>query len=168
MRRRLAGLLVTVLAVAITATAAHADKPLREGLPAEDFFLEGGLYCAFDLSAEVLVNREVITSFYDEDGNLTRQIITGRLTYRLTNVETGASLDVNISGPAVFTFHPDGALTFEFFGRALLFYYENQFGDGAPGEVYIITGHTTVHYDAEGNRTFTQTGEREDMCAALS
>ncbi len=39
-------------------SVAAADKPIREGLPAEDFTIEGS--CAFDVDFQVLANKEFI------------------------------------------------------------------------------------------------------------
>jgi len=39
-------------------SVAAADKPIREGLSAEDFTIEGS--CAFDFDFQVLVNKEFI------------------------------------------------------------------------------------------------------------
>ena len=56
------------------------------------------------------MNKEVLTTFYDKDGNVIRQHIAGTLKVRLTNVATDKSVDLNISGPGTYTFPPDGSV----------------------------------------------------------
>ena len=50
-----------------------------------------------------IINQGFVESFFDEEGNLERQIVTGRFVNELTNLDSGESITVNISGPAVFT-----------------------------------------------------------------
>jgi hypothetical protein len=75
MRRLVFVVGLAVAAALLTPGVAAAEKPLREGLPAEDFTIEGS--CAFDVDLHVLVNKEFITTFSDG-----RQLITGRLVVR--------------------------------------------------------------------------------------
>jgi hypothetical protein len=132
--------LIFVIGLAVAAAllvpgVAVADKPIREGLPAEDFTIQGS--CAFDVDLQVLVNKEFITTFSDG-----RQLITGRLVVRLTNVETGKSIDLNISGPVFITPHEDGSVTFELNGRSLVF---------LPGLLELTSGPAVLEIDPAGN-----------------
>ena len=81
------------LAAALAVPTAAADPPVHEPLPPADFTLRG--ICGFPLRVETVANRAKQTTF--SNGT---QLVTGRLVVRLTNVRTGASEVVNISGPA--------------------------------------------------------------------
>jgi hypothetical protein len=55
MKRLILVIGLALAAVLLVPSVAAADKPLREGLPAEDFTIEGS--CAFDVDLHILVNR---------------------------------------------------------------------------------------------------------------
>ena len=55
-----------------------------------------------------LTNKEVAKEFFDREGNVLRTLTTGALKVQVTNLDTGKSLDLNISGPGVTL--PDGDL----------------------------------------------------------
>ena len=76
--------LIAALAVLASADGAHAsavaDPPTREPLPAPPTLTIIGS-CAFDVQLDVLVNKELTTTFTSG-----RQVITGRLVVRLNNL----------------------------------------------------------------------------------
>jgi hypothetical protein len=164
----------TLLAVAVVAAAlilaaaapASADKPLREPLPSEDFVLSGS--CDFDVLVHTVENKEFIKTYFDDDGNPTRQIINGRLVVELTNLEKpGESIVYNVSGPGFVTFFEDGSVDSVAGGRSLAIFF--------PGEVVdlplllVNSGQVTYHFDPEGNVVgVDQAGHVEDVCAALA
>jgi hypothetical protein len=161
----LAAPVVAVALILAAAAPASADKPLREPFPAEDFVLSGS--CDFDVRFHTVENKEFITSYFDDDGNLTRQIVNGRFVVELTNLETMESIVYNVSGPGFLTFFEDGSLDFVFGGRSLVFFF--------PGEVedlpllWVNSGQVTMHLDPEGNVVgVEQVGDVEDVCAALA
>jgi hypothetical protein len=164
-RRMLALPLISLLFVLLPASAASADEPLREPLPAEDFTIAGS--CDFDVFLHVVENKEFITTYFDDDGSPTRQIITGQLVVELTNLETGESIVYNISGPVFVTFSEDGSFDVVLGGRSLLFF--------VPGDVedlpllFVNSGQVTLHIGSEGNTLgVEQVGDVEDVCAALA
>jgi hypothetical protein len=163
----------TLLATAAVATAlllaaaapASADKPLREPFPSEDFVLSG--ICDFDVSLHIVENKEFIKTYFDDDGNPTRQVINGRLVDELTNLETGESIIYNVSGPGFVTFFDDGSMDLVAGGTSLAIFF--------PGEVedlpllFLNHGQVTYHFGPEGNVVGAeQVGEMEDVCAALA
>jgi hypothetical protein len=169
MRRPATLLTAAVVAAALifaAAAPASADKPLREPLPSEDFVISGS--CDFDVRVHTVENKEFIKSYFDGDGNLTRQIVNGPLVLELTNLEKpGESIVYNVSGPGFLTFFEDGSLDFVFGGRSLVFFF--------PGEVedlpllWVNSGQVTMHLDPEGNVVgVEQVGQVEDVCAALA
>jgi hypothetical protein len=168
MRRPATLLAAPVVAAALilaAAAPASADKPLREPFPAEDFTISGT--CDFDVRFHTVENKEFIKSYFDDDGNLTRQIVNGRFVAELTNLETMESIVYNVSGPGFLTFFEDGSLDFVLGGRSLLFFF--------PGEaedlplLFVNSGQVTIHLDPEGNVVgVEQVGDVEDVCAALA
>ncbi len=161
----LAAPVVAAALILAAAAPASADKPLREPFPSDDFVISGS--CDFDVLIHNLENKEFIKSYFDDDGNLTRQIVNGRLVSELTNLETGKSIVYNISGPGVITFFEDGSVDVVAEGRSLLWFF--------PGEVedlplvFVNSGQVTQHFDPDGNVVgVEQLGEVEDVCAALA
>jgi hypothetical protein len=161
----LAAPVVAAALILAAAAPASADKPLREPFPAEDFTISGS--CDFDVRVHTIENKEFIKSYFDDVGNLTRQIVNGRLVTELTNLETMESIVYNTSGPGFLTFFEDGSLDFVFGGRSLLFFF--------PGEaedlplMFVNSGQVTMHLDPEGNVVgVDQVGHVEDVCAALA
>jgi hypothetical protein len=145
---------LALAAALLVPSVAAADQPIREGLPAEDFTIEGS--CAFDVDVQILVNNEFITTFSNG-----RQLITGALKVRLTNVETGKSIDLNISGPGFITPHEDGSVTFELSGRSLVF---------DLGLLELTSGPAILEFDPAGNLvSYTKTSAATvDLCAVLA
>jgi hypothetical protein len=167
MRRPATLLVAAVVAAALilaAAAPASADKPLREPFPQGDIIISGS--CDFDVLVHNVENKEFIKTYFDDDGNPTRQIVNGRLVSEVTNLETGESIVYNISGPGFLTFFEDGSLDFVFGGRSLVWFF--------PGEVedlplvFVNSGQVTLHIDPEGNIVVEQVGEVEDVCAALA
>jgi hypothetical protein len=168
MRRPATLLVAAVVAAALilaAAAPASADKPLREPFPQGDFIISGS--CDFDVLAHTIEDNVVSKTYFDDDGNPTRQILNGRLVNELTNLETGKSIVYNISGPGFITFFEDGSVDFVLGGRSATFFF--------PGEVenlpllFVNSGQVTMHFDPEGNIVgVEQVGEVEDVCAALA
>jgi hypothetical protein len=167
MRRPATLLVAAVVAAALilaAAAPASADKPLREPFPQGDIIISGS--CDFDVFAHTVEDKVKAKTYFDKDGNPTRQIVNGRLVVELTNLETRESIVYNTSGPGFLTFFEDGSLDFVFGGRSLVWFF--------PGEVedlpllFVNSGQVTLHIDPEGNIVVEQLGEVEDVCAALA
>ena len=145
--------LALALAALIAAAAALAAPPTREPLVLEDFVAEDS--CSFPVLIEVTANKEFVTFF--EDGRL---LITGKLFARITNLDSGTHLDLNISGPTTVT--DVEALR----GRGLLILFPQD--AGGPG--LLLTSGRVVLIRAEdgfiANATFK--GRTVDLCEALA
>ena len=102
---------VAVLCISLAlAPSAAADKPIIEPAPFGEFT---GQYCEdFLVRVRETTNRGTAKIF--SDGSV---IITGTLKVDVTNLETGKTISLNISGPAMFS--SDGA-TLVGVGRWLL------------------------------------------------
>jgi hypothetical protein len=156
---------VLALAAALTAalsfaSAASADKPVKEPAPAPEFIT--GSFCSdFDVLIHVLVNKEQAITFSSG-----ATIIIGQLKVELTNLETDKTVAVNISGP--FFVSADGNTT-TLSGRSLQFGEPGDFGPGSPAILWVTSGPFVVTSDSEGNVTgFTTSGHVIDMCQVLS
>jgi hypothetical protein len=151
---RFAVALATILTSALVTPAALADKPVREPLPAPPFLIVSGS-CSYDVRIDFLVNKEYIKTYTSG-----KQLITGRLVVRLTNLSKPSSTKVvQISGPG----KEDVAepSTFNLSGSSLVFF---------PGTLLLTRGPVTLTIDAEGNVTsFTQTSASSvNLCAVLA
>jgi hypothetical protein len=140
--------LAAILTSALLVPAALADKPIREPLPAPPFFLVTDS-CSFDVRVDVLVNKEFITTFTSG-----KQIITGRLVARVTNLDDPSKSRVlQISGPAINDLADPS--TFNLSGSSLVFF---------PGVMVLTHGPVSLTFDS-----FTQTSASSvDLCALLA
>jgi hypothetical protein len=137
---------------ALLIPAALADKPSRDPLPAPPTFTISGS-CSFDVRVDVLSNKEFITTFASG-----KQIVTGQLFVRVTNLSTGKAMNLNISGPGIEDLSSPSI--FNLSGTSLVFF---------PGVLALTRGPITLTFDAKGNVTsFTQTSASSlDLCRAL-
>jgi hypothetical protein len=154
-------LTVTALILAVVAPVA-AVPPTREELPLpEGTVIPVPDVCPFDLEILVLTSGETLTTFFDQGGNVVMQLTTGPLKVRITNVETGESIDRNISGPGRIL---DKGTTSIMTGPWLIFVPE-------LGIVWLTTGRVVAEIDpATGFIVSFRsiTGTVQDICEALA
>jgi hypothetical protein len=151
---RLVVALAALLASAVLAPAALADKPIKEPLPAPRFFIVSDS-CSFGVRIDFLANNEFIKVFTSG-----KTLITGRLVVRVTNLDNPSKSRVlNISGPGKNDLADPS--TVHLSGSSLVFF---------PGVMVQTHGPITVTLDADGNVTsFTQTSSSSrDICALLT
>ena len=149
--------ILSILVGLFPSTIALADtKPIRKDVSAP-FVMTVENVCSFPVEITSLANNEVLTIYSDG-----RRTVTGRLTVRLTNVNTGKSIDVNVSGPVTFTPTDDG-FTAVFRGRSLIF-------PNGTNLFFISSGRTimTVNQDMTFFTLLSVTGSTFDVCAALA
>ena len=164
MRARFIAILTTVaaLAVFVMPAAAYATSPTREPLPVEDFVLTD--HCTFDIFVEFVQNNEVLTTYYDKDGEVVRQSVTGSLQVRLTNQEAPEhSVLFNISGPGQYRFLPDGSTELRGSGTWLHLFITDR-----PGELLLIHGSFTAIISDEGFFLTELPNNVQDACLLLS
>jgi hypothetical protein len=151
----LGALLAACAAMALVPTAA-ADPPTREPLP----FLEAtGQFCTdFQVHIAATQNKEALTIFSSGAA-----LVTGVLKVEVTNLSTGTSLVLNISGPG--RFNVDGSISGA--GTWLLFGEAGQLPGPDPG-LLLITGRISVTTGPAGITSFTVTGTQQDVCDALA
>jgi hypothetical protein len=159
-------MLSVVLLATVLAGPASAKGPIIEPLPADDFIIPAGGACSFPISVEFTVNGEKGITCLDDEGNFVRQIVTGALAYRLTNLSTGTSITLNIPGPGIVTPNLDGSVTITAHGPWVLF---DPFGThiyNAGRSIFIGTfdpdlGAFRIDIESQGAHSF-------DLCEALS
>jgi hypothetical protein len=154
MVRSITALAAAVVVALLAVTGASGGKPVREPLFIEGFELPN--ICRFPVFIDVTANNEFVTFF--DDG---RVHVTGKLFVTVTNMDSGESLELNISGPAVIS--PDSE---RILGRALLFLFpEDVDGPGlilTTGRVDIIRGEDGFIDD------LSVRGQTVDVCAELA
>jgi hypothetical protein len=145
----LVGLFPSAIALADT-------KPIRQDV-SDPFEQTVENVCSFPVLITSLTNNEVLTTYSDG-----RQTVTGQLTVRLTNVNTGQSIDVNISGPVTYTPTSEGFIAV-FRGRSLIF-------PNSTYDFFISSGRTImgVSPDMKFFTLLNVTGSMFDVCAALA
>jgi hypothetical protein len=154
--RRLTAAFVAIASAALLVPAALADPPTREPTPppvGTSFAVSGS--CSFDVQIDVLVNKEFTATFTSG-----KQIITGRLVVRLTNLDNPSkSIVLQISGPGIEDLANPSV--FNLSGTSLIFF---------PGVLVLTRGPISLTFDESGNVTsFTQTSASSvDLCAVLA
>jgi hypothetical protein len=150
---RLFVVLATVVALGLLVPATVlAQKPTRDPLPAGPVTVSGS--CSFDVLVEIVENKEFITVFSSG-----KTIITGQLFLRVTNLSTGKTMLLNVSGPGINNLADTS--TFNLSGTSLIWF---------PGSLLLTKGPVTLTLDAEGNVIgFNATSKGGiNLCTALS
>jgi hypothetical protein len=138
-----------------TASAAAPDISKTE----VDFTFIDSVDCDFDVAVHIKGTDTAVTRVVQGDVYDFHAFGGGFTT--LTNLDSEKSITFNISGPGTFTFGSDGS--FRLVGRGTSLFSEEE----EPGIQWFM-GRWDLFIDAEGNETFTTTGEFKDMCAALA
>jgi hypothetical protein len=151
--------LVASLAAALAfASAASADKPVKEPSPSPDV---SGSFCDdFDVLVHPIADKGEAITFPSG-----ATIITGQLMVELTNLETDETVAVNISGPVFISADGNTAILS---GRSLLLGEAGDLGPGSPATLLITSGPTVLTVDSEGNVSYTTSGHTIDMCEVLA
>jgi hypothetical protein len=163
-RSHLSGVLLGIIFAAILAPTALADRPAREPAPPPPgtvISLTSG-ECPFPVDLLVLTNKEYTLTFASG-----AQIVTGQLSVRATNVTTGSSVDLNVSGPL---FTSVGGSTLLLSGASLLFLPAGATGTGAPGVLWLTRGPVLVDLSGQFLTFSLASADASvtDVCAALA
>ena len=170
MRRLLASVALIAIVLPLTAPAAQAVKPDRftPGL-APDLVIEG--VCEFDVLIHDVVNQIVITTHFDQEGNVVREQGSGRIVEQITRLddqgEPVRSITRNISGPGTFTFDEDGA-TLVARGPWMFFFFPGEIVGDPDGLIWLTTGRWVWRIEDEGITLVSHTGRFQDVCALLA
>jgi hypothetical protein len=168
--KRLVAVSLTALALALCAAgAASADggswgpwEPTFQG----PITAPAGVVCTFAISAEPVRQHMLIRYHYDDAGTVDGYQVTGPLVARITNVETGASVELNLASFGTVTLNPDGSYDAVVEGNFLVFFTS---GESPSNELLLLVGRTVLHGSATGTKTLVSaSGRTEDLCQTLA
>jgi len=153
----------------VTGTPALAGRgPKWQFAPAAPFTLPAS-FCGFKIRVSFPVNKEYSKILQARNGSMTT-LITGASTVSNTNLRTGKTITVNLSGPEKVTTFPDGSAILRAKGRSA---YALSPADARRFEMPplgVTAGAQTVSFAPDGTITsFSLRGHVVvDVCAALS
>jgi hypothetical protein len=162
-------LFIITTVIALAASAAFAARPSVQIVPAGPGVLPSGISgCAFDIGFAPASNKEKLTTFFDQNGNVRLMMITGERKETLVNLISGKSITLNISGPARIQQNQDGTLQVTGAGPAIGIFGPSV-APGFPTNAYT-TGRLVVLTDQDLNpiQVLSSTGTVTDVCALLS
>ena len=168
--KRLAAVAATVLALCLCAAAGAgaADgswgpwEPTYQGA----ITAPAGTVCPFAVSAEPVHEHLLVRYHYDASGAVDGYQATGSLVARITNLDSGASVERNLSGLGTVTLNADGSYDALADGSFLLFM---RAGDSPSNELLLLTGRSILHGSATGAKTVVESsGRTEDLCRTLA
>ncbi len=161
---RLALLAGTVLAM-LLAPAAQAAGPSHAKVGPYSYAFDAGVLCDFAITWDAVVtsDNQLVFPVQDNGDQLIR--IVGRELLVLTNVDSGASIQVNTGFRQDLTFHADGSLDVSIDGTIVAGYFPTDIGGPSW---WFFKGHLNDAVDP----TFTAVGhtfvgQATDLCAAL-
>jgi hypothetical protein len=170
--RRRGGVLVGALALLLgcalaLAPEASASGPVRIPAPiGNSNTFPAGSACPFTLQGTLIGGNQVFTFF--DDG---RFLATGRHIDRLTNVDTGTSITLNLQGPIYVVPTADGGSVLRASGVTSFIFFPGDAGPGdtQTGRTYLFTGYFVAISDPSGTvTTFKSFGTSKDVCAMLT
>ena len=155
-RNTLAGAIAVAAVAALLVPTAAADKPVTVPSPFPD---STGRYCAdFDVLVHATTNRG--TTHILSSGAI---MFTGALKVEVTNLDSGKTIALNISGPGRISTAGDvltGTGPWLFFGEA------GFFGPGSPPELSTNDGRFTI--DLADGSFISRIGRSVDLCRLLA
>jgi hypothetical protein len=166
MRRTALAPLALVAVLLGTQPASATTPPGWEPAPSAPWDVGAGVRCDFPVHGEPVVDvvRRVLSTH--PDGSARRVAYRGDLVVRVTNTDTRASFDADVSGSAVVEYRPDGSQFWAVRGPVLV-------GVGAgqgslPRGLYVVDGVYTMDIGAGGYKTVHLVhGTTDDLCARI-
>ena len=153
--KRLVGLFaVLTLGALVFAGPTGAAQPFMQRFPQGSLTFAAGETCSFAVLVQPTAP-DVQNLIFFSDGE-----VIGPESYvgTATNLDTGKTVEINLSGSFSFVQHSDGSVTVISYGHVL----STMFGT-------IFFGHTVLEIDANGNVTSrTVNGMARDLCAELA
>ena len=169
MKRRATILIaLLVLALCTTGAASAGDgswgpwEPTYQG----PITAPAGTVCTFAVSAEPVLQHMLLRYHYDDTGAIDGYQVTGPLVARVTNVESGASVERNLASFGTVMLNADGSYDATVEGNFLVFFTT---GESPSNELLLLSGRTVLHGSATGVKTLVaESGRSEDLCATLA
>ena len=143
--------------------SAQATPPTREPVLIEDFILTD--HCGFDIDVDVVKNNEIQTTYYDADGNVVRQRVTGSLKVQAHQPGEFRALPCSSTSPDRVKLRelPDGSTEQTGSGTWIHFGITDQ-----PGALLLMHGRFTANISDEGFFLTETPNNTQDVCALLS
>jgi hypothetical protein len=160
--KRLSVVLLMTLATFVVAPSAQAAPPTIERFPVDAVFVDDES-CGFPVEVHV-TGFIVHIEWVDKEGNVRFIEASPQIKLASTNLDTGETITVNVSGPLHVTQNADGGFTAVetgLWGRL-----ENP-KTGEPG-MFQSAGRRVISVDAEGNESDQFVGRVVDLCAELA
>jgi hypothetical protein len=155
---------IAALLVAGSVSAASPWTPLG----ADSFQLAAGTRCPFTLRSDVTANAERIRTLETyPDATPRLQEVVGLLLVRYTNVESGESVERNLTGTALVEYPEDGGFILTLVGGHMAIGLPPTVPGGPAYLVFTGTGFS-LDLNADGSRTITYgNGQIENICDTL-
>jgi hypothetical protein len=169
MKRLVGSLALAGIIITLVAAPANALMPERfQPGPNPDFTVEG--VCDFPVLLHDVVNKIVVTDFFDQDGNLTREQGNGLLIEEVSRLDAQGNpvetITRNISGPGVERFDESGS-TLTGTGPWLLFGFPGEFAGFPDGFIWFTTGQFVLRFEGTSEITMVKEPMHEDVCELL-
>ncbi|MGN9810510.1 hypothetical protein ACTMSW_14255 [Micromonospora sp. BQ11] len=155
-------------AIVLAATVPSAASASATGgwvpAPQEAFELPAGARCDFAVRVQPIVDevRKLVLDTYP-DGTPRRELYTGDLINRVTNLETGATSTADASGTSLVEYARDGSMTWYVTGPVLLGFREN--AGSLPRGLWIVDGQFVVEFTPTYDKTITMVrGTTHNVC----
>ncbi|MEU1686050.1 hypothetical protein [Micromonospora sp. NPDC005707] len=171
MRFKMSVAVASVVAAIVTALPGPASAASGGGAPGawepapqEAFELPAGARCDFAVRVEPIVDevRKLTLATYP-DGSPKRELFTGALIDRVTNLETGATSTADASGTSLVVYGTDGSMTWYVTGPVLLGFREN--AGSLPKGLWIVDGQFAVEFTPTFEKTITMLhGTTHNVC----
>ena len=127
-------------------------------------FPAGGT-CAFPVHQAPVVNHVMVIQYYDDSGRLTKELYYGQLIDDVTNVSTGKTVRVDLSGSAVVTYGADGSSVIYGVGP----YSAGMHPGDTPGPFLArIDGISELTIAASGVKRIVYATRVDNLCTAVS
>jgi hypothetical protein len=156
--------IVTALPGSASAASSGRGPGAWEPAPQEAFELPAGARCDFAVRVDPIVDevRKLTLATYP-DGSPKRELFTGALIDRVTNLETGATSTADASGTALVDYRTDGSMTWYVTGPVLIGVREN--GGSLPKGLWIVDGQYTVEFTPASEKIITMRhGTTHNVC----
>jgi hypothetical protein len=125
-----------------------------------------GFVCSFPVFAEPLRQNMQLRYHYDSAGSIDGYQVKGPLVARITNLNTGASLERNLASFGTVTLNPDGSYDAVVTGNFLVFFLA---GDTPSNQLLLLVGRTVLHGTPTGEKELVdRSGLRQDLCETLA
>lgn len=164
------GLTPTASAAAVGPDGWHVVHEKWRAYPEDPLTLPAARYCGdFDLNlTSVQQGVKVKTLTRWDDGTARTEFYTGVLRTRATNLSTGSTVVLNLSGTARVLYRPDGTMQRYETRGPVGFGWPTGSGPQLPQGYYRFTGKHVVNFTADGTRTLTEAhGQETDVCALV-